>query len=49
MKGVGDLLASFLPLELLGRIHGPRGDRPATVEFPAAVMFVDVSRSTALV
>ncbi|OCP18291.1 MULTISPECIES: AAA and adenylate/guanylate cyclase domain-containing protein [unclassified Ensifer] len=43
------LLEGFLPLELLGRIHGANGDRPAAVEFPAAVLFVDVSRYTALV
>ena len=44
-----DLLESFLPLKLLGRIHGASGDRPAAVEFAAAVLFVDVSRYTALV
>jgi len=49
MKETGRLLESFLPLKLLGRIHGTRGDRPAAVEFPAAVLFVDVSRYTALV
>ncbi|KQY78807.1 MULTISPECIES: hypothetical protein [unclassified Ensifer] len=43
------LLEGFLPLELLGRIHGANGDRPAAVAFPAAVLFVDVSRYTALV
>lgn len=43
------LLEGFLPLELLGRIHGTNGDRPAAVAFPAAVLFVDVSRYTALV
>ncbi|MGF6174469.1 AAA family ATPase [Ensifer sp. 4252] len=43
------LLEGFLPLELLGRIHGASGDRPAAVAFPAAVLFVDVSRYTALV
>lgn len=49
MRGTWQLLGSFLPLELLGRIHGVSGDRPAAVEFPAVVMFVDVSRYTALV
>jgi hypothetical protein len=49
MKGAGELLGSFLPLELLSRIHELRRDCPAAVEFPAAVMFVDVSRYTALV
>ncbi len=49
MKETARLLESFLPLKLLGRIHGARGDRPAAVEFPAAVLFVDVSRYTALV
>jgi hypothetical protein len=49
MKETGRLLESFLPLKLLGRLHGTRGDRPAAVEFPAAVLFVDVSRYTALV
>jgi class 3 adenylate cyclase len=49
MKGTGGLLESFLPLKLLGRMHGTRGERPAAIEFPAAVLFVDVSRYTALV
>lgn len=44
-----DLLESFLPLKLLTRVHGAGGDRPAAVTFPAAVLFVDVSRYTALV
>jgi class 3 adenylate cyclase len=39
----------LLPLKLLGRIHGSKGHRPAAVQFPAAVMFIDVSRYTALV
>ncbi|WP_224668575.1 AAA and adenylate/guanylate cyclase domain-containing protein [Mesorhizobium sp. BH1-1-5] len=43
------LLESFLPLKLLGRLHAARSDGPVAVEFPAAVMFVDVSRYTALV
>lgn len=42
-------LEGFLPLDLLGRIHGSNGERPAAVAFPAAVLFVDVSRYTALV
>ena len=45
----GSILASFLPLHLLAKMHGTQGTRPAAVEFPAAVMFVDVSRYTALV
>src|SRR6267142_6832087 len=49
VKETGRLLESFLPLELLSKLYGPRGDRPAAVEFPAAVLFVDVSRYTALV
>jgi class 3 adenylate cyclase len=44
-----DLLESFLPLKLLTRVHHAGGDRPAAVTFPAAVLFVDVSRYTALV
>ncbi|KXF75467.1 hypothetical protein ATN84_19610 [Paramesorhizobium deserti] len=44
-----ELLASFLPLRLLGRLYGARGERPAATEFPAAVLFIDVSRFTALV
>jgi class 3 adenylate cyclase len=43
------LLEDFLPLRLLGRIHGDEGRRPAAVHFPAAVIFIDVSRYTALV
>ena len=43
------VLEDFLPLRLLERIHGGDGQRPAAVRFPAAVMFVDVSRYTALV
>ena len=43
-----DLLESFLPLKLLTRVH-VAGDRPVAVTFPAAVLFVDVSRYTALV
>lgn len=38
----------LLPLKLLGRIPGSEGRRPAAVQFPAAVMFIDVSRYTAL-
>ncbi|CDX32441.1 hypothetical protein MPLA_160078 [Mesorhizobium sp. ORS 3359] len=49
MRETHELLGSFLPLRLLGRIHAVRSDGPAAVEFPAAVMFVDVSRYTALV
>jgi class 3 adenylate cyclase len=48
-KETGRLLESFLPLELLARLHGPRGELPAAVEFTAAVLFVDVSRYTAVV
>src|SRR5689334_12848461 len=39
----------LLPLKLLGRFHGSEGRRPVAVQFPAAVMFIDVSRYTALV
>src|SRR5918999_2085874 len=39
----------LLPLRLLGRIHGREGRRPNAVQFPAVVMFIDVSRYTALV
>lgn len=49
LNATGDLLGSFLPLGLLSRLHGDHGHRPAAVEFPAAVIFVDVSRYTALV
>src|SRR3981189_3226492 len=49
MKGRYHLLESFLPSRLLGRIYGTDGVRPAVVQFPAAVMFIDVSRYTALV
>lgn len=49
MGGSCELLGSLLPLKLLARIHGTSGDRPAAIEFPAVVMFVDVSRYTALV
>src|SRR6478752_338196 len=49
VKETGRLLESFLPLELLDKLHGLRGDLPAAVEFTAAVLFVDVSRYTALV
>ncbi|TPL05974.1 hypothetical protein FJ944_24220 [Mesorhizobium sp. B2-4-11] len=49
MEGTCELLESFLPLELLGRIHALRADGPVAVEFQAAVVFVDVSRYTALV
>jgi len=49
MKDANQSLGNFLPLSLLSRIHGKAGARPAAVEFPAAVLFVDVSRYTALV
>ncbi|VIO73307.1 hypothetical protein CI1B_49120 [Bradyrhizobium ivorense] len=49
MNGNHSLLDDFLPLKLLDRIHGSEGRRPAAIRFPAAVMFVDVSRYTALV
>ena len=49
MTKTNELLRSFLPLELLAKIYGSSGNRPAAVEFPAAVLFVDVSRYTALV
>ncbi len=49
MNACHSLLEDFLPLKLLERIHGSEGRRPAAIQFPAAVMFVDVSRYTALV
>jgi len=49
MTEIGRALADFLPLRLLGRLHRQNGRRPAAVEFAAAVLFVDVSRYTALV
>jgi class 3 adenylate cyclase len=49
MHGRYHLLESFLPIGLLARIHGMAGVRPAAVQFPAAVLFVDVSRYTSLV
>src|SRR4051812_22951708 len=43
-------VASFLPLDLLRRIHAAGGGaRPAAVEIPAAALFIDVSRYTSLV
>ncbi len=49
MDEIGQILESFLPMQLLGRIHGAQGERPAAAAFPAAVLDVDVSRFTALV
>ncbi|GLS32502.1 Adenylate and Guanylate cyclase catalytic domain-containing protein [Mesorhizobium albiziae] len=49
MNDIRQALGSFLPLKLLQHIHGQHGVRPAAVEFPAAVIFVDISRYTALV
>ncbi|MCP3446153.1 AAA family ATPase [Bradyrhizobium sp. CCGUVB14] len=49
MQGHYHLLESFLPIGLLARLHGTAGIRPAVIKFPAAVIFVDVSRYTALV
>ncbi|MHA4735859.1 AAA family ATPase [Ensifer adhaerens] len=49
METIAKSLEGFLPLNLLGRLHGSHGERPSAVEFPAAVIFVDVSRYTALV
>jgi class 3 adenylate cyclase len=43
------LFESFLPLEMLCRLHGGHGERPGSVELSAAVIFVDVSRYTNLV
>jgi class 3 adenylate cyclase len=43
------LLEDFLPLTLLGQIYSSDGRLPAAIQFPAAVMFIDVSRYTALV
>jgi class 3 adenylate cyclase len=49
MDGTRRLLESFLPLRLLGRLYGTDGKCPTAIEFPAAVLFIDVSRFTALV
>ncbi|WP_027997443.1 AAA family ATPase [Sinorhizobium arboris] len=49
METIAKSLERFLPLTLLGRLHGSHGERPSAVTFPAAVIFVDVSRYTALV
>ena len=49
MTNLDGLLASFLPLKLLDRLYGSCGARPIAVEFPAAVIFVDVSSYTAFV
>ena len=49
MKERQFLIGDVLPQNLLARLHGTEGRRPAAVEFPAAVMFIDVSRYTALV
>ena len=49
MQGRYHLLESFLPIGLLARIYGAARVRPSAVQFPAAVIFVDVSRYTALV
>ncbi len=49
MNGRHSLLEDFLPLRLLGRIYSSEARRPAAIQFPAAVMFIDVSRYTALV
>ncbi|RXG84079.1 AAA and adenylate/guanylate cyclase domain-containing protein [Bradyrhizobium zhanjiangense] len=49
MNGYHSLLDDFLPLKLLDRLYGSEGRRPVALRFPAAVMFVDVSRYTALV
>ena len=44
-----ELIESFLPLGLLSRIQESGSALPASLTFSAAVMFVDVSRYTALV
>ncbi len=49
MKRSDHFLQEFLPLNVLSRICDSGGERPASVTFPAAVIFVDVSRYTALV
>ena len=49
MKARHFLLEDLLPLKLLGRIYGREGHRPAAIQLSAAVMFIDVSRYTALV
>jgi class 3 adenylate cyclase len=49
MKYRHHLLESFLPIRMLARLYGSEGTRPASTEFPAAVMLIDVSRYTALV
>lgn len=40
---------SFLPVHLLQRLHGTDGLRPKVETFPAAVLYVDVSRYSSLV
>lgn len=49
MKAHHFLLEDLLPLKLLGRIYRSEGRRPAAIQLSAAVMFIDVSRYTALV
>ena len=49
MDETGQLLGSFLPTQLLGRLYGALGELPTEVEFRAAVLLVDISRFTALV
>jgi class 3 adenylate cyclase len=49
MKARQFLIEDVLPQKLLARLYGSEGSRPAAIEFPAAVMFIDVSRYTALV
>jgi class 3 adenylate cyclase len=49
MDATDELLESFLPTQLLGRLYGTRGQLPAESEFWAGVLFIDVSRFTALV
>ncbi|MEL6464239.1 MAG: AAA family ATPase [Pseudomonadota bacterium] len=43
------ILASFLPLRLLGRLYPEYGARPTVAKLSGATLFMDVSRYTALV
>ena len=49
MTALHFLPEDLLPLKLLAKIHGREGRRPNAVQFSAVVMFIDVSRYTALV
>jgi class 3 adenylate cyclase len=49
MKARNLILEDLLPVKLLARLHRSENRRPAAIQFAAAVMFIDVSRYTALV